>query len=215
MLSIAIEHYKRQFGVQRVRLLDIPCGDLRWMSRFLMTRDDVEYTGVDIIPDLIASHTATFAKYPSWRFVIADIVNNGTEIFRQGDEFDIVLSRSMMMHLFNADVLQILAHLSALGSRQGTSGRPLYLFATSFSGTAVNKELKRKPRGRFRELNLEIPPVSLPPPLCIARDGPPDSMNTIGLWILPVSQVAVCKTPATVHAIGFAFEFYSCVDWTI
>jgi len=219
VLSNAIEHYKLQFGVRQVRLLDIPCGDMQWMSRFLKTRDDVDYTGVDIVPYLIESHKKTFRKYKSWHFVHADIVNNGTEIFRHDDEqFHIVLSRMMMQHLYNADVVKMLAHLSDLGSSKASSGRPIYLFATTFSVSPINKELNGGITGRFRSLNLEIPPVSLTPPLCIARDGLSDSPNDvhiIGLWVLPVSQVANCKTPATVNVIGFPFKVYSCVDWTI
>ena len=45
-LHIIISEIKRYFGIEQVRLLDVPCGDLQWMSRFLQTRSDVIYTGV-------------------------------------------------------------------------------------------------------------------------------------------------------------------------
>ena len=47
-LHSVVSQLKQLLGVQRVRLLDVPCGDMAWMSRFLQTRDDVDYTGVDI-----------------------------------------------------------------------------------------------------------------------------------------------------------------------
>ena len=44
-LHVLINALKRELGVARVRLLDVPCGDMAWMSRFLRTRDDIDYTG--------------------------------------------------------------------------------------------------------------------------------------------------------------------------
>ena len=60
-LHSVINALKRRLGVTRVSLLDVPCGDMHWMKRFLVSRDDVEYTGLDIVPDLIAAHKRDFA----------------------------------------------------------------------------------------------------------------------------------------------------------
>ncbi len=37
-------------------------------GRFLVTRDDVDYTGVDIVPELIESHRVTYKQFP-WTFL--------------------------------------------------------------------------------------------------------------------------------------------------
>jgi len=48
-LHVLIERIKRERAVSRVRLLDVPCGDMAWMSRFLKTRDDIDYTGRTVV----------------------------------------------------------------------------------------------------------------------------------------------------------------------
>jgi len=49
-LHSIITALKAKLGLDRIRLLDIPCGDMVWMSRFLDARDDINYTGIDIVP---------------------------------------------------------------------------------------------------------------------------------------------------------------------
>ena len=41
-------------------MLDIPCGDLTWMSGFISNRTDVTYTGMDIVPDIIDHHVRVY-----------------------------------------------------------------------------------------------------------------------------------------------------------
>ena len=59
-LHVIIGQMKQHLGVERVRLLDVPCGDLLWMSRFLQTRSDVDYTGVDIVRSIVERHRTTY-----------------------------------------------------------------------------------------------------------------------------------------------------------
>jgi len=49
-IHTVINEIKAKLGLDRISLLDIPCGDMRWMSRFLDNREDVDYTGIDIVP---------------------------------------------------------------------------------------------------------------------------------------------------------------------
>jgi len=51
-LHVIITELKEKLGVQRIRMLDIPCGDMVWMRRFLEAREDISYTGIDIVPVL-------------------------------------------------------------------------------------------------------------------------------------------------------------------
>jgi len=73
-LHVIIGQLKQYLGVDRVRLLDAPCGDMQWMSRFLQTRDDVDYTGMDIVGDIIKHHRAEFSDRP-WKFLNVDVVS--------------------------------------------------------------------------------------------------------------------------------------------
>ncbi len=155
VLHNVIGQVKVTLGVSRVHMLDIPCGDMAWMSRFLETRDDLDYTGVDIVPDLIENHKQIFKHKTNWRFLALDALEeplpNGTHI---------ILCRMMLQHLFLSDIQRLLSKFSQSGAK--------YLLATTFSRTDANAELITGDLdyGRFRHINLEIPPVSLTPPLC-------------------------------------------------
>ena len=47
-LHVIITGLKTTLGLTKVRLLAIQCGDMVWMFRFLETRDDIDYTGIEI-----------------------------------------------------------------------------------------------------------------------------------------------------------------------
>lgn len=204
-LHTIISDIKQKFGLSRVRLLDIPCGDMAWMSRFLTTRDDIDYTGYDIVPELIARHREHF-RNRRWKFYQRDIVEDAIN-----DTFDLIFSRMMLQHLLNEDVLKILKRFSESGSR--------FLLTTTFPRTARNVELEPNSRGRYRFLNLGIPPISLAPPACIFRDGeegPSDGdIHFLALWKLPLSRVRGCSNVAAFTLIDGGFTIHSCVDWTL
>ena len=177
-----------------------------WMSRFLQTRSDVMYTGIDTVPDLIKHHKTKYGGFPRWRFFEADFLD---ESFTFDREYDVILLRMTLQHLFFDEVLAALKKMSQSGAA--------YALMTTFPGQAKNKELQisKENPGRFRFLNLELPPIALTPPLCMDRDGPVDAYqgwdHFIGLWKLPLRQVAYCEdndtntyrirqTPVVVHS---------------
>lgn len=82
----------------KVRILDIPCGDMVWMSRFLKTRDDIEYTGMDIVSRLIQHHRENFKELS---FYLEDIVE-----VQQLAQYDIIISRMLFQHLYTADIFK-------------------------------------------------------------------------------------------------------------
>lgn len=214
-LHSIIDQLKQLLGVERVRLLDVPCGDMAWMSRFLQTRDDVDYTGVDIVPDIIRHHQQKFANY-GWHFYVWDVVRDGLEF--SNVSFDLILSRALLQHLYTADVLRTLAHFSTAPFKYG---HRVFLLTTSFLKHPRNKELEITDEnpGRFRRLNLELPPVSLMPPLCLVRDGPPDAreawMMFLGLWELPLHKVLDCWQFAAFTLKNSGQSLTSCVDWSL
>ena len=213
-LNTIIDQYKRLYQVPRVCLLDVACGDMLWMSRFLSTRDDVDFTGVDIVPDLISSHQKNFAKHRTWTFAVVDFAAGelGTFPFQNGN-FDLIICRQMLQHLFHADALRVLINLSSVPKNRQL---PVYLVATSFSAVPTNIDLSDTGSYRFRQLNLEIPPISLEPPLCVVRDGLSDSpFHMLGLWKLPLHQATGCRHSVHFNAVGFPLKFHSCMDWSV
>ena len=73
ILHTVINYLKTLLNKEKIKMLDIPCGDMTWMSRFLASRDDVIYTGMDIVPALIEKHKQTFKNTPH-NFINANIV---------------------------------------------------------------------------------------------------------------------------------------------
>ena len=171
------------------------------MSRFLDSRGDVDYTGVDIVPDLIESHRSLFADRP-WTFIVSDIVDDGLNATLR--IYDLVLSRQTLLHLEFADVFSILRHISSLGR---VSDRPAYLLTTTFSTVSVNHNIQLQSHGRFQPLNLELSPISLLPPLCIVRDG--NWYHYIGMWKLPLQQLTRCKVEEY-SVVGFPNPLFRC-----
>ena len=202
-LHIIINEIKLVHGKETIKMLDIPCGDFVWMSRFLQERTDVKYTGMDIVPSLIENHKSAFKSDPNLSFIHQDIVETPL-----GQGYDLILSRHMLQHLTTSDVMKVLSHLSNSGS--------LYLLTTTMPVSSQTIELPSK-AGRFRYLNLEIPPVQLEPPLCLVRDGSRDGRANpwdlyLGLWILPLKQVKPCKVKhVDPKPFGANIKFYSCV----
>ena len=188
-------------GLSRVRLLDVPCGDMAWMSRFLRTRDDIDYTGIDIVPSLIDHHRKEYGRF-GWKFIQRDVVQTGLN-----DTYDIIVSRMMLQHLYLSDVMRVLAAFSNSGSG--------YLLTTTFSDHTVNRDLPSTTSYRFRQLNLEIEPFSLSTPLCLNRDGPDEPSNNhfVALWRLPLEKIRQCADRKPFPLKGTKRRFYSCAPW--
>jgi len=207
-LHTIITDMKQHFGLIKVRVLDVPCGDVQYMSRFLEGRDDIIYTGIDIVPDLIEHHRKTYADRP-WTFRTADIVTDSTSV----NNFDVIISRMMMQHLQNADVFNVLKKLSS------ETRHPSFLFATTYSSYPTNIELNTNVRGRARYQNLELEPFRLEPPICLLLDGPYRARkgHYMGLWRLPLMTIPkyFCengKKAAFTTKLSRA-PSYSCVSW--
>ena len=195
VLHSVIEDLKYRLKKEKIAILDIPCGDMQWMKRFLETRDDVDYTGMDIVPEIINSHKKTFANTP-WQFIHQDIV--ATPLSKS---YDLIHNRQMLQHVISTDALTVLKHFSASGSS--------YLLSTTFATHPSNVELNNKEKGRFRFLNLELPPFSLTPPLCYSRDGPPrhhQFMHYTALWQLPLRSFRTCAKDTKITKVQLGGE---------
>ena len=92
MLHTIINTLKYKLGKPIIRLLDIPCGDFQWMHRFLQTRNDIVYMGMDIVPELINRHQKIFKDCDNWKFLIQDAsktkLKETFDIIRRGMYFN-------------------------------------------------------------------------------------------------------------------------------
>ncbi len=146
-------------------LLDVPCGDFFWMRDVELL--DIEYTGGDIVADLIARNQRLYGG-KGRRFVQVDLINDRLP------RADLVLCRDCLVHLSYAHALCALNNIRASGSE--------YLLTTTYSGRDRNSDV---PTGSWRPINLQLPPFQLPAPIrLIDEECPLESFRDkrLGLW---------------------------------
>lgn len=116
LLDILIDSLKVLLKKDQISLLDVPTGNLEWMAKYLATRDDIIYTGYEIVSEIVEHH---HRKMPELDIRQWDIVTTPPH-----QAFDIVLCRHMLMHLKSRDAALVLKHISESNSK--------YLLTTSF-----------------------------------------------------------------------------------
>lgn len=156
-------------------IVDAPCGDCNWMRRVL-ARCDVEYTGIDIVDELIARNSARLGG-PKTRFIPADMTRADLPAA------DLVLCRDGLVHLSYVDARAAIRNFRRSGSR--------YLLATTFVAHASNQDV---PTGGWRPVNLEAPPFRFPSRIleiderCTHSEGRYHDKR-LGLWALDTLEI--------------------------
>jgi hypothetical protein len=138
----------QQYGVRR--LVDVPCGDFRWMKRVVSHLSD--YLGLDVVVDLIAHN----AEYESAhiKFLHADIISSPIP------RADMILCRDCLVHLPLRAIQLAIENVKRSGST--------YLLTTTFPLHDDNEDIAI---GDWRTLNLQRPPFSFPVPLALINEG--------------------------------------------
>ncbi len=145
-------------------LLDVPCGDFYWMKH---VKADVAYIGGDIVAELIERNCRVFAD-PSRRFVQIDLRADSLPAA------DVLLCRDCLVHFSNADVARALANVRRSACT--------YLLTTTFASRTRNDDI---PTGKWRPINLERAPFSLPAPLLTIDEAHPSPAycdKQLALW---------------------------------
>ena len=150
-----------------ITMLDIPCGEFKWMSK--VDLDEVRYTGADIVEGLIQSNKE---KYPGIDFVCMDVVRDPLS------RFDLIFCRDCLVHFPHIYVFEAIRNIVLSGSR--------YLMATTFPG-------RRNPNlpyiGWWQPYDLEGPPFLFPKPIRVVREhctqgGGAFRDKSMGLWLV-------------------------------
>jgi SAM-dependent methyltransferase len=131
-----------QYGVKS--LVDAGCGDHGWMATLDV---DVDYLGLDIVPELIAANAKAYGS-PRRRFQVADLTVEPIP------KADLVLCRDCLFHCSFEDAHKVLANVGRSGAK--------YLLATHCPTEPVNVDVET---GWARGLNLELEPFRFPPPV--------------------------------------------------
>lgn len=148
-------------------VVDAPCGDYWWFSHCDVDID--YYVGVDIVKDLINfCHT----KYGDMKhsFMYADLC----EIIVP--RADIIICRSCLIHLSNENSLKLLENFKKSGST--------YLLISTDTSAMHNNEIED---GKFRHVNMCLPPFNFPEPLRLLNEKDTQSNGhytglSLGLW---------------------------------
>ncbi|MCG2630952.1 class I SAM-dependent methyltransferase [Bradyrhizobium sp. WYCCWR 13023] len=151
-------------------LLDAPCGDAGWIGNM---RLDVDYTGIDIVPSLIAANSARVARGElRGRFFVADITRDSLP------SCDVVLCRDCLVHLSFRNIARAIAGFRASGAQ--------FLLVTTFPEWEDNSDCED---GDWRALNMTKPPFRWPPPRELINErcdegGGGWRDKSLGLWRL-------------------------------
>lgn len=163
-LKIALPQLIQDLQINSI--CDAPCGDYSWM-REVISDLKIKYTGVDIVPDLIARLKP---------------LENSDVIFKCGDitsfdfnGFDLVLVRDCLFHFSYQEINLFLSNLSTHNYK--------YLLTTSYYPDSGFKNLDIV-TGDFRRIDLLAPPFNFPGDFKsqIADWAEPESRRYLYLW---------------------------------
>jgi hypothetical protein len=159
-------------------LLDAPCGDAGWIGRMKL---DLDYTGVDIVPPLIAANRqrVTGGEF-SGRFLVADITRDALP------HVDVILCRDCLVHLSFDNIARVVARFRASGAH--------FLLVTTFPEWDGNRDCED---GDWRALNMEKAPFDWPAPRALINERCEEGDGgwrdkSLGLWRLDELPDQVC-----------------------
>lgn len=158
----------RRLGVRS--LLDAPCGDAGWIGRVKL---DADYTGVDIVPSLVAANNRRVADGElAGRFLVADITRDALP------RADLILCRDCLVHLSFQNIARVTARFRESGAQ--------YLLVTTFPEWQDNCDCED---GDWRALNMTKSPFDWPTPRALIDERCEEGDGgwrdkSLGLWRL-------------------------------
>jgi len=149
-------------------MLDIPCGDVHWMSQVRMKLNP--YIGADVVADLVASCAD---RWPSNDDTVREFLRLDLIVHRL-PSVDLVFCRDCLVHLSFANIRSAIANIKRSGST--------FLLTTTYPGRP-NSDIAT---GEWRPIDLQAMPFGFPPPLVLVNEQaayPPGYHDkSMGLW---------------------------------
>jgi hypothetical protein len=170
-LAVALPKLIKTLNIHSI--LDVPCGDLYWMSKIDL--EDTTYIGADIVRDVVVSNIHNYGN-DLRAFIELDLSQ------QVPPKVDLVFCRDLFVHLTTKDIQSSLRNIAKSGS--------LYLATTTFSNNRKYRNLKRFTRGvGWRAINFEIEPWNFPKPLYLINEKCTEanglwSDKSIGVWLI-------------------------------
>lgn len=133
-------------------LLDIPCGDFRWMQSVDLSK--IHYIGADIVEELIENNKEGYKDKSNIEFKVLDLINDRLP------KSDIIMVRDCFVHFSFADIFKALENIRSSGCK--------YLLTTTFPEHRVNYNIVT---GEWRTINLQEKPFTFQPPLLVINEN--------------------------------------------
>ena len=154
-------------------MLDVGCGDFHWLSH--MDLSAIEYTGIDIVPDIIEGNAVYAQKNICFRH--EDICET------LPSAYDLVLCRDLFTHFAAHDIVDAFNHIKRSGSR--------YFAASTYTSYGLKPASKNYYEhytntaiapGEWHPTDFEKAPYSFRTPLFTIPDSDPG--KTLQFWEL-------------------------------
>jgi SAM-dependent methyltransferase len=153
----AIQSVMAEIGANS--LVDVGCGDWNWMRH---QNIKVDYTGVDIVPDVILQNQQ-YSRV-NVRFEVLNAINEPPP------PADMALAREVIFHLSFSDGKAMLRNLATSTD---------YVCATTNADVLFNSDIRT---GDFRSLNLMKHPFNLPRPIALIDDMAVSHGRFLAVW---------------------------------
>ncbi len=147
-------------------ILDAPCGDYYWMSQ--MKLDHLDYTGADIVDEIIEDNKKKYGK-KNLKFIKIDIIKDSLK------KYDLIINRDCLVHFDNNEIIETLNNIKKSNST---------FFGSTIFSEKYSNDLSKKP-DKWRPINLTKDPFNLPKPYIILNDnyeGEFDSNKFFAIW---------------------------------
>ena len=119
----------------------MPCGDFSWMQDLIKKNNFINYTGYDIVEDIIFYNNKKYSKN-NISFFCKDIVNE-----KNFDNFDLVFIRDFFIHIDNVSINRILDNIK--------KSKVKFLACSNNNHIFKNEDIVV---GQHRKINLTIEP---------------------------------------------------------
>jgi FkbM family methyltransferase len=129
-------------------ILDLACGDMKWMPLLLADHPKIKFTGYDISKFIIEKNKA---KYPSMNFKVVDFTDAGIVL----PKVDLILTREVLQHIPNKSIIAGIKNIVASNSK--------YFVSTNYAskGEETNRDIHQ---GQAHYVDLTAEPFALTRP---------------------------------------------------
>ena len=140
-LILELQKFFKENDIKNI--LDAPCGDCAWIKKIFET--DINYTGIDIVEDLINQNKLTFNSNLNIKFYCEDLTE-----YKNFNNYDFILLRDFFIHLPLKMINKILKNLKNSNCR--------FFAFNNYESANINKEISI---GQHRKINLLKDPFNL------------------------------------------------------